>query len=673
MPTAKQKILIALRKLHPGEAHTNEIIRETGLFPRSVSLALEGLLSDGRISDRRVGNLRLFKYAKGEVSPEPKEAEEKGVSWEKVLTRKTWLVFQVELSRGCSKYFGEVLSAKGGKNLYRYNWYNSLTGSVYGVMSEFQAHGAIASEKIKDSPGFSAHVLKDCLDSMDSLVSFASRGTQLARRYSPAGASKFISVFREKYQKLMPHIVLGTSMEFGLLSKIRTWLSGRSDAEELLNRLSSPVYTCLEENTAALRLAAKLNERIDYADARRLIEGYAEKFSFLSVQSPEDAPFSLEDMEASIESLRKGEPGPLDRLTKLEAEEAENKKRLDEALDGLSATKEQREVVWLLQEYTRLRTQRMNVLYKVHALIRPFLLRIGSELGLAGGDVFLLTLDELEECVSKAKVSKEIAVELARRKNGWAVLLFGGRMRVFSGADNVVAAMESFGIKRKLSGQKRKTELVGRRASAGKAVGVARVINSVTELGSFKQGEILVTHMTTPDYVVAMSKAIAFVTDEGGVTCHAAIVAREMNVPCVVGTQEATRMIKTGQVIEVDATSGLVRILEDSEAAPSLGDLRGRGMNKGVARGEVVLLDSPAKRVEPGFIAVMREAEPAFLNQIYRAAALVVEDSSATSHAVLYLTALGIPGIIGLKGATLALRDGQRVVVDAGTGTVKPI
>ena len=68
--------------------------------------------------------------------------------------------------------------------------------------------------------------------------------------------------------------------------------------------------------------------------------------------------------------------------------------------------------------------------------------------------------------------------------------------------------------------------------------------------------------MTTPDYIPAMKKAAAFVTDEGGITCHAAIIAREMKKPCIVGTKIATKVLHDGDLVEVDADKGVVRILE---------------------------------------------------------------------------------------------------------------
>ncbi len=95
-------------------------------------------------------------------------------------------------------------------------------------------------------------------------------------------------------------------------------------------------------------------------------------------------------------------------------------------------------------------------------------------------------------------------------------------------------------------------------ASPGVAMGTSRILRGAAEMDKLKPGEVLVTTMTTPDMVPAMSQASAIVTDEGGMTCHAAIVSRELGVPCVVGTREATTVITDGMDVTVDGKTGTV-------------------------------------------------------------------------------------------------------------------
>lgn len=111
-------------------------------------------------------------------------------------------------------------------------------------------------------------------------------------------------------------------------------------------------------------------------------------------------------------------------------------------------------------------------------------------------------------------------------------------------------------IDRKLS------EIKGQIAYKGFVKGKVRLILRRDEINSIKDGEVLVSTMTIPDFLPAMKKASAFVTDEGGITCHAAIIAREMKKPCVIGTKFATKILKDGMFVEVDANKGVVRIIE---------------------------------------------------------------------------------------------------------------
>ena len=108
----------------------------------------------------------------------------------------------------------------------------------------------------------------------------------------------------------------------------------------------------------------------------------------------------------------------------------------------------------------------------------------------------------------------------------------------------------------------RKVVVKGLPASPGAAAGKAHVILDPSHIDDFKQGEILVTEMTAPDWVPAMKKAKAIVTDSGGMTCHASIVSRELGIPCIVGTKSrgtaCTTAIKDGMEITVDATHGVV-------------------------------------------------------------------------------------------------------------------
>jgi phosphohistidine swiveling domain-containing protein len=105
-------------------------------------------------------------------------------------------------------------------------------------------------------------------------------------------------------------------------------------------------------------------------------------------------------------------------------------------------------------------------------------------------------------------------------------------------------------------------ELRGLVVSSGKAKGKVKILYTPKKLSKMKKGNILVAPMTSPDYITAMRKAAAVITDEGGMTCHAAIVSRELKIPCIVATKIATKVLKDNDLVEVDAEKGIVKVIK---------------------------------------------------------------------------------------------------------------
>ena len=103
--------------------------------------------------------------------------------------------------------------------------------------------------------------------------------------------------------------------------------------------------------------------------------------------------------------------------------------------------------------------------------------------------------------------------------------------------------------------------LKGIPASSGVAEGTAKIVSGSQDQDSFSEGDILVTRITDPTMVLMMSKAAGIVCNIGGITSHPSIVSREMGIPCVVGTETATKQLKDGMRIKVDGTKGEVYIL----------------------------------------------------------------------------------------------------------------
>lgn len=164
--------------------------------------------------------------------------------------------------------------------------------------------------------------------------------------------------------------------------------------------------------------------------------------------------------------------------------------------------------------------------------------------------------------IALAKLGKQIEAHYKVPQDiEWAIegkeikILQSRAITTLSLKDKVEKARER---REKLAELKGKVLVDGLAASPGIATGKVVVVPSIEDIDKVKEGSILVTKMTNPDWVPVMKKSKAIVTDEGGTTCHAAIVSRELGIPCVVGTEDATKKLKDGMLVTVDGYNGYV-------------------------------------------------------------------------------------------------------------------
>lgn len=177
---------------------------------------------------------------------------------------------------------------------------------------------------------------------------------------------------------------------------------------------------------------------------------------------------------------------------------------------------------------------------------------IARQSGLKARQVLFMTRDEIRKYFKTKKIPR--AQDLSARNALSVLLVVKGKPYLFVGKK--AARIESL-----LAVSQKKDELQGITAYPGKVEGVAKIVLDPKKAGNFKEGDILVTGMTRPEFLLLMKKSAAIVTDAGGLLCHAAITAREMKKPCVIGTQVATKILRDGDLVEVDANKGIIKKL----------------------------------------------------------------------------------------------------------------
>lgn len=207
-----------------------------------------------------------------------------------------------------------------------------------------------------------------------------------------------------------------------------------------------------------------------------------------------------------------------------------------------------------LQIATHTIDYKKETLTQSHFAVQKLMDEIQKRLRLTRKQTMRLTLEDIRNAfVNKESVDKKI---LDERYKLTVDLVYDNKSKYMWGKDATKFLREQGLTKKKIKESK---ETKGICASGGKTIGSAKIIKSPKEFKKMKNGDVLVTYMTTPEYVPVMRKASAIVTNEGGLTCHAAIVSREMNIPCIVGTKNATGIFKDGDKLEIRANHGVAR------------------------------------------------------------------------------------------------------------------
>ncbi len=202
------------------------------------------------------------------------------------------------------------------------------------------------------------------------------------------------------------------------------------------------------------------------------------------------------------------------------------------------------------REFTIVKNERKDVVLKLYHDLDKLMREIARRLNITYKQSMYILPTEMNALLEKGEAN---ASELNQRQKMSYLHVTADNMSVFTGkkAREFINALKT--------NETNITELNGHCACPGKASGMVKIINAASDIGKMNEGDILISHATDPNLVPAMKKAAAIVTDQGGITSHAAIVSRELKKPCLIGTKIATKVFKDGDLVEVDAANGIIR------------------------------------------------------------------------------------------------------------------
>lgn len=665
--TAKGKIVSCFTSNGNKGLYVNELIRITGEYPNSISSALKKLLELGYVTQTFVSNKIYYALSKKGLTElrVSRDMPEGNVGdWVKLLNRKSSCSFNTAVSEANVTTLNKIYGIK-----IPTFWCNGITYGVYYSKDELSRLAESISAKVKHNKAYAKSDAELCLKCCDKLVKQTSRLQKLnLRQLDDSGVEHLLQNFYKHYLNLMPFIVVPHSIERYFENQIKSSVSNPKDLEILL----SPVSQELDELEGVMAIVSHYKNHGGDDKYCRLLQEHADNYCWLNMWDIGEVPLGVDYFDKSIKETAETIKEPLKELERLKKAELNQRISLETTLKKLKATRTLRDHVYLLQKYIYLRTYRKNAISRSHYNIKPLLEEIAFRLEIDTNLLLRLTYKEVLQ-VLKDKSDRDYYLNIAKkRESGWAVLMLEGKTEVISGMRDVVEAIERYSIiPAPLVNQQ--DIITGRTAQQGFVTGTAKIIQNIGELSKIEIGDILVTKMTTPDFVVAMRKCSGIVTDEGGVTCHAAIVSRELGVPCIVGTKTATTRIQDGYILELNATRGFVRVIRKSIPAGHTNKLFGKSVVTGNVVGTAVIIndDSDIYKIQQGTIAVASNLTPNALTSLFKTKGIILEEDSLTSHGILYAKALKIPCVSGVLEALSLIKDGQTLELFAGNGVVK--
>lgn len=282
------------------------------------------------------------------------------------------------------------------------------------------------------------------------------------------------------------------------------------------------------------------------------IKKHQESFAWMRLNSWKGTSFSVYFYIKRIQSILSDDPAK-------KLEEIQQKRRHTEKeiilLFALIKDKGIATTIDIIRDFIDAKMRNWDAVAISGFRVRPMFNEISRRLNISLNDFYDFSPDEIIRALRDKKPLPKIKIKDREKRR--ILLKFRDKIYDFSG-HGATTLRQQFALN---TFQKRVKIIKGQVAFPGKVKGKARIVMNIGETGKIKKGDVLVCPMTNPDYMHAIHKAVAIITDEGGILCHAAIVSRELKIPCIIGTKFATKVLKDGDLVDVDADKGIVKVV----------------------------------------------------------------------------------------------------------------
>ena len=432
-----------------------------------------------------------------------------------------------------------------------------VTDGIFIDVNEWAKLEKVLSSRIEKDPDYYQKFINLCYKCADRLIGESEKigRMQGLQNISDQELLKLYKDYQISVLKSIPFLdttlVLNNILTKSLTGLLESELGIKDKNEQdlLLSNLVIPIKKSffVEETEAILRIALKMQKKRN-ADIGKDIDKYLEKFAWMSMIAYVGKPYTKEAVLKRVEEILKEDPK--EQMAKAREVNIKTVRNYEIAYQKIEKSQKLVNLINYAQEFLYLLNYRLDIFFKAHFLVSPLFKEIGRRMNITVDEVVYLTGDEIVELIEgKKKIDKK---EVVQRVSDYALIKKEGKFYIQSGKD----------VKRVAYGKVVTTEVKGQVANRGRATGKIKLVFETEDISKVMRGDILVSPMTRPNMVPAMMKARGIITDFGGMLCHAAIISREFDLPCVVGTKNATKVFKDGDLVELNVYEGIARKLK---------------------------------------------------------------------------------------------------------------
>lgn len=454
-----------------------------------------------------------------------------------------------------------------------------INGQVYKLKCAKDYLNKTISEKIEEEPKFLMHFAKrwsDVAKWEEDYVNYL-----LSVKWEEVSNDYLISetkIFSEKYRcsLVYAYYFIDDFLEEKFISLLR---KEYQFSQELCKKIFNDIATCSndfgtlsysEEPIDLLKIAIKKQNGENIC---KLLDNHVAKYGWmLAPVEREFKVFEKRHYEQRVNEWIK-EGNVSDRLNSILLSRKQNDILFHDTIEKYHFTDELIDLANNIRTFIYYRTfltEHTDWLF-FHGRI-TVLREIAQRKELSEDDLVMLSFDEVISYLENRISSDELKSLVRKRSKYYAVIYISGELITFDGEDAL--DIEHRFVPSFIENQKKVYQGIGKHEKMndifvegticypGRVVGKVKIVKNLSDCDKVKKGDILVANMTTPNFISAMERAAGFITDQGGITCHAAILSREMKIPCIVGTSIATKIFHDEDTVEVDAYSGIVHLIE---------------------------------------------------------------------------------------------------------------